>query len=290
MPIHTKDWVKFIGVTNALWIPGRILLSLSVAALGFETIVLARTTGYHLGPGWPVIPCLPWLPAIPLVAGVFGVVWASCGMGLLARGHVAARILGTSLIVCAVLTVVPKSLLDPANLSLRAALFQILALAGIALLQHGREALPRWLEWTSRALLGISLGVFGLDVLLCLEQLAKQQPVWLPRPELWVEFCGTALILGGLAIMTRLLQRWVPAVLGLFVALWAVFVQLPMALDPLIVPNLAPDPNAWSTLLFAIALWGGLWTLVKRYAQEKRMIERPVYAGRVTGGSRRRPS
>ncbi len=278
----------FVGVSNALWIPGRILFSLSIVGLGIETIVCARAQGYFLGPGSPVIPCLPWLPAIPMVAGIFGVIWASCGMGLLAkRGLVAARILGTLLLLCALVTVLPKYLADPANIMLRTALFEPLALAGIALLQPGRDATPQWLEFGGRFLLGLSLVVFGLDCFLGLEEVAKLLPAGLSSPERYVEVYGAALVLLGLAVVAGLFQRWAPAMLGLLVAVWAALVHLPVVFASLTAPDAPIDANAWSSLFFAVGLWGGLWTLVRRYPQESRVAERPVYAARATGGSRR---
>lgn len=282
---------KLIGVTNALSIPGRILFALSILALGFENILCARIDGYHLGAGWGVIPCLPWLPAIPLIAGVLGVTWASCGAGLLVgRGLIAARILGASLAICAILAVLPKYLLDPGNFTQRTAVFESLALAAIALLQKGRVPSPQWLERASRILLGIALAVFGLNCFISFDDVAKRVPGWLPHPELWLQSCGALLILGGLSVMAGVLQRSVPAILGCLIGLWTMSVQLPVALEALIIPNAPLDPVAWSNCFFAVGLWGGLWTLVRRPQSEKRIIERPVYASRVTGGLPRRPS
>lgn len=278
---------KLIAVTNALWIPGRILFSLAIVALGFETIVCARVGGHYLGPGSPVIPCLPWLPAIPTVAGIFGSIWAICGMGLFAqRGIFAARALGTLLVLCVLVTVLPKCLTDPTNIPLRTSLFQALALAGIAFFQRGRSQLL-WLEQTSRFLLGFSLIVFGLDHFLALQSMAALLPQWIPSHEVFVEVCGVALVLGGLCVITGRVQRWAPAVLGLMFAAWVGMLHLPRVLGLYTGPDAMQDPNEWSNLIVVIGLWGGMWTLVRRYAHENRVAERPIYAGRATDGPRR---
>jgi hypothetical protein len=188
---------RFVTVTNALWIPGRILFSLSIVALGFETIVCARVGGHSLGSGPPVIPCIPWLPAIPLIAGIFGSIWAICGIGLLARrGLLAARTLGSLLVLSALVMILPKYLMASGNILLRSALFQALALAAIALLQPGRDPAPEWLERTGRFLLGLALVTFGLDHFLALQDTSALLPQWIPLHEIWVEICGVALVVG----------------------------------------------------------------------------------------------
>jgi uncharacterized membrane protein YphA (DoxX/SURF4 family) len=282
---------KLIALTNALWIPGRILFSLAIVALGFETIVCARIGGHFLGPGPPVIPCLPWLPAIPTVAGIFGSIWAICGMGLFAhRNILAARALGTLLVLCGLVTILPKCLTDPLNIPLRTSLFQVLALACIAFLQRGRSSHPLWLEFTSRVLLGISLIVFGLDHFLALQNMAALLPQWIPSREIIVEVCGGVLVLGGLCVAAGQIQRWAPAALGLMFAAWVGILHLPRVLGIYTGPDAIQDPNEWSNLIVVIGLWGGMWTLVRRYVHENRDAERPIYAGRATGESRRRLS
>jgi uncharacterized membrane protein len=279
---------KLVALTNALWIPGRILFSVAIVALGFETIVCARVAGHYLGPGSPVVPCLPWLPAIPTVAGIFGSIWAICGMGLFAqRGIFAARALGTLFVLCALFTVLPKCLIDPASIPLRTSLFQVLALAAIAFLQRGRSSQPLWLELISRSLLGVSLIVFGFDHFLALHSMSALLPQWIPSHEIWVQFCGGVLVAGGLCIIAGQLQRWAPAALGLMFAFWVGILHLPRVLGLYAGPDAIRDPNEWSNLIVAIGLWGGMWTLVRRYAHENRVIERPIYAGRATGAPRR---
>jgi uncharacterized membrane protein YphA (DoxX/SURF4 family) len=286
--MQSETQPKLIALTNALWIPGRILFSLAIVALGFETIVCARVGGHYLGRGLPVIPCLPWLPAIPAVAGIFGSIWAICGMGLFAqRGKLAARALGTLLVLCALVTVLPKCLMDPTNIQLRTSLFQVLALGGIAFLQCVEGSRARWLELISRFLLGISLIVFGLDHFLALQSMSALLPQWIPSHEVLVQVCGAILVVGGICVIVGIVQRWAPAALGLMFAFWVGMLHLPRVLGLYTGPDALTDPNEWSNLIVVIGLWGGMWTLVRRYTHEERSIERPIYAGRATGAQRR---
>lgn len=286
--MQSETQPKLIALTNALWIPGRILFSLAIVALGFETIVCARVGGHYLGPGSAVIPCLPWLPAIPAVAGVFGSIWAICGMGLLAhRGLFAARALGTLLVLCAFVTVLPKCLMDPANIPLRTSLFEVLAFGGLAFLQRERSSQPLWLRLGSRFLLGLSLIVFGLDHFLALQSMSALLPLWIPWHEILVQVCGAILVVGGICVIVGSVQRWAPAALGLMFAFWVGMLHLPRVLGLYTGPDALTDPNEWSNLIVVIGLWGGMWTLVRRYTQDERSIERPIYAGRATDAQRR---
>lgn len=316
MTMQSEAPPRLAALTDTLWIPGRILFSTAIVALGVTNIVCSRMEGYHLGPGGPVIPLLPWLPAVPLLVGVVGVACASCGMGLLAgRGVLAARVLAASLAASAILTLLPRYLFAPADLALRTALFETLAIAAIAFLQQGRDAAPPELVYASRIVLGLSIAVFGLNCFLGLDEMAAQFPAWVPAAALWLPLCGGVPILAGLLLMASVQQPIVSALLGCLAALCAL-VLLPAALDALIVPSASFDPAACSRFLFAVGLWGGLWTLARRPVQQQRRssiqsiesmrsikpiesmrsiksvkpIKRPVYAGRATGGSLRRPS
>jgi uncharacterized membrane protein YphA (DoxX/SURF4 family) len=102
-----------------------------------------------------------------------------------------------------------------------------------------------------------------------------------------VQVCGAALILCGLCVIIGIVQRWAPAALGLMFAFWVGLLHLPGVLGLYTGPEAMLDPNEWSNLIVAIGLWGGMWTLVRRYAREDRSVERPIYAGRATDEQRR---
>jgi uncharacterized membrane protein len=248
---------------DALLSPGRALFSLAIVALGIETLVCARYVGHSLGPQYEVIPTLPWLPAIPWLAYLFGAIWVACGVGLLSRRTVrtAAIALGSLLFLCALILEVPKHAASPAGW--RTTVFEPLALASLAWLFPDLGATPRLLARGSRYLLALSLIVFGADHFVALAFIAPLIPGWIPWHLFWVGFFGVALVSAALSIGLNLLQFWGAACIGLMYGIWVVTLHLPRVLGLYAIPGAPRDPNEWSSLFIAIALWGGLWALAR---------------------------
>jgi len=249
--------------TEALLSPGRALFSLSIIALGIETLMCARYVGQSLGPRNQVIPVLPWLPAIPWLANLFGAIWVVCGVGLLPRRtqRTAAMPLGLLLFLCAMVLDVPKNAANLGSISLRTAVFEPLALASLAWLLPGWGVTPSLLARGSRYLLALSLIVFGVDHFLALGFIATLLPGWIPWHVLWVAFFGVAFIAAGFGISLDLLERWAAAGIGLMFGIWVVTLHLPRVLGLYAIPGAPRDPNEWSSLFIAIGLWGGSWAL-----------------------------
>src|ERR1035437_237363 len=242
---------------------GRALFSLAIVGLGIETLVCARYVGHSLGRQYEVIPALPWLPAIPWVAYLFGAIWMACGAGLLSKRTVrtAAMTLGALLFACAVVLDVPKNAANIGSISLRTTVFEPLALASLAWLLPGPGATPRLLARGSRYVLGLSLIVFGVDHFLALGFIATLIPNWIPWHVFWVALFGIGFIAAGLSIGLNFLQRWGAAGIGLMFGIWVVTLHLPRVLGLYAIPGARRDPNEWSSLFIAIALWGGLWEI-----------------------------
>jgi uncharacterized membrane protein len=252
---------------DALLSSGRALFSLAVIALGIETLMCARSVGHSLGPRYDVLPVLPWLPAIPWLAYLFGAIWVACGLGLLSKRTVrtAAITLGGLLFLCALILEVPKNAANISNISLRTTVFEPLALASLAWLLPGRGATPTLLERLSRYLLALSLVVFGVDHFLALAFIATLLPGWIPWHVFWVAFFGAAFIAAGLSIGLNFVSRWAAACIGLMFGIWVVTLHLPRVLGLYAVPGAPRDPNEWSSLFIAIALWGGSWALARAH-------------------------
>ena len=244
---------------------GRTLFSLAIVALGIETWLCARHLGLSLGPRYNVIPALPWLPAIPWIAYLFGAIWVACGVGLLSRRTVrtAAITLGGLLLLCALLLDVPKYAVDLGSIGLRTTAFEPLALAVLAWLLPGPGALPGSLIRGSRYLLAVCLIVFGADHFLALAFIASLLPAWIPWHVFWVAFFGVALIAAGISIGLKFWQRSGAAGIGLMFGIWVVTLHLPRVLGLYAIPGAPTDPNEWSSLFIATALWGGLWALAR---------------------------
>jgi uncharacterized membrane protein len=247
---------------------GRTLFSLAIVALGIETLLCARHVAHSLGPRYNVIPALPWLPATPWIAYGFGAIWVACGVGLLSRRTVrtAAITLGGLLLLCALLLDVPKYAADLGSISLRTTALEPLALATLAWLLPGPGAIPGSLIRGSRYVLAVCLIVFGADHFLALAFIATLLPAWIPWHVFWVAFFGVALITAGLSIGLNFLQRWGAAGVGLMFGIWVVTLHLPRVLGLYAIPGAPGDPNEWSSLFIATALWGGLWVLARLQA------------------------
>jgi uncharacterized membrane protein len=250
---------------DALVSPGRCVFSFAIIALGIETLACARYV-YDSPPFRDkVIPVIPWLPAVPWLAYAFGAVWVACGVGLLFKRTVrtAALTLGSLLFLCALILDVPRNAANVRNMSLRTGVFEPIALAALAWLLPGRGAIPSWLERGSRYLIALAFVVFGVDHLIALAPIANLIPNWIPWHVFWIAFFGAAFIAAGLSIGLNIVLRWGATGIGLMFAIWVFTLHLPRVLGLYGIPGAQHNPNEWSSLFIAIALWGGSWALAR---------------------------
>ncbi|HLW55664.1 MAG TPA: hypothetical protein VKW06_22740 [Candidatus Angelobacter sp.] len=258
---------------DALFRLGRPIFAAAIMAFGVETLVCARWATHSLGPRYNVIPVLPWLPAIPCVAYLFGLVWIACGAGLLVQrwARLSALTLGTLLFVCTIVLEVPKNAANIGSVPLRTMVFEPLALACLAWLMPALGSIPPLLERYSRYLLAIAFLAFGVDHFLALQFIADLIPNWVPWHTFWVAFFGVVFIAAAASFVLNFLVRWAAAGAGLMFAIWVVTLHVPWVMGVFAFPQARPNnPNGWSSLFIAIALWGGLWALARdRQATEK---------------------
>jgi uncharacterized membrane protein len=242
---------------------GRTIFSLAIIGLGIETMLCARYATHSLGPQYEVIPVIPWLPAIPWLAYSFGAIWIACGVGMLIKNtlRTAAISLGALLSACTLILIVPKYAVALGNMSLRTVVFEPLTIACLALLLAVGAATQSWLARLSRYVIAVSLVVFGVDHFLALGFIANLIPGWIPFHKFWVAFFGVVFIAAGVSIGLNVLQRWGAAGIGLMFGIWVVTLHLPRVLGLYGIPDAPHNPNEWSSLLIAMALWGGLWAL-----------------------------
>ena len=120
---------------------------------------------------------------------------------------------------------------------------------------------PRFLTLLSRYLLAIAMIVFGIDHFLALSFIANLLPAWIPWHVFWVALFGVVFIAAGLALALNLLSRLTAAGLGLMFGIWVITLHLPRVLGLYGIPNALHNPNEWSSLFIATALWGGFWAL-----------------------------
>ncbi|HLM97659.1 MAG TPA: hypothetical protein VK335_00150 [Bryobacteraceae bacterium] len=244
---------------------GRYVFTFAIVAVGVETWVIARQVAHPLGPQYGLISVLPWLPAIPWVAYVFGAIWICCGVGLLFERTVrmAALVLGTLLFLCALILDAPKSAVDIGDVSLRTTLFEPLSIACLAWLAPSRGAIPDWLARGSRYLLAASLIIFGVDHFIVLAFIATLIPAWIPWPTFWSAFFGVAFSAAGLSIGLNWLPRAGAIGIGLMFGIWVVTLHVPRVLGLYGIPGAPTNPDEWSSLFIAVALWGGPWAMAR---------------------------
>jgi uncharacterized membrane protein len=245
---------------------GRYIYAFAIVAVGVETWVIARQVGHALGPQYDVLNVLPWLPANPWVAYVFGAIWIYCGVGLLFERtvRIAALVLGSLLFLCAVILEAPKNAVAIGDVSLRTTVFEPLAIACLAWLIPGRGAVPSWLERGGRYLLALSLVIFGVDHFFVLSFIATLIPAWIPWHMFWSGFFGVAFIAGGLSIGFNVMQRFGAIGIGLMFAIWVFTLHIPRVLGLYGIPGAPTNPDEWSSLFIAVALWGGPWAMARR--------------------------
>lgn len=258
---------------STLLVTGRIIYSFAIIGLGVETIVTARHASHVLGPRYDVIPVLPWLPAIPWLAYVVGAVWILCGAGILVEStsRLAAGTLSAGLFLAAIVLVAPKYAVRLADISLRTVVFETLAIAALAWLSAGPSANLALIDHLARWIVAASLVVFGVDHFLALRFIADLIPQWIPWHVFWVAFFGLAMIAAGLSIGLKLLDFWGAAGVGLMFGVWVITLHLPRVLGFYGIPGAFQNPDEWSSLLIAIALWGGPWALAAWIKQRPRM-------------------
>lgn len=244
---------------------GRGIFAFAIIAFGVETLVCAHTAREPLGAGYKAIAVLPWLPAIPWVALAGGVVWAACGFGLMFESwrRRSAFLLGALFTAATLIIIVPRYVAKPGDMGLRTVVFEPLALASIAFLLPGREAVPAWLGRASRIVFAVAMLVFGVDHFLALRGIGTLVPHWIPWHVFWIAFFGAVFIVAGAGIAWGKFERWSWVAIGLMFAVWVVTLHVPRTLGWLGIPGAITDPDEWSSLFIAMALWGGPWAVAR---------------------------
>lgn len=246
----SSEKTHFERVADALHSPSHILFSLAIIALGIETFVCAGSLAGSL------IESDRFGPMV-------GPVLAACGVGLLFKrtARTAAMALGSLLLLCSLFFEVRQYVAAPENIAFRTVLLEPLAIAALAWLLPGQDAIPSWLARASRYLLAVSFIVFGVDHFLSLAFIGTFIPQWIPWHAFWSAFFGAAFIAAGLSIGLNILLRWGAACIGLVFAIWVFTLHLPRTLFGLYGGEGPHAPDEWSSLFIAIALWAGSWAL-----------------------------
>jgi hypothetical protein len=194
---------------------------------------------------------------------LFGAILVICGAGLLFKRtlRTSAMVVGSLMFLGGVVLNAPRNAALPGSMGLRTLVFEPLAIAALAWLLPGESVTPSWLVRASRYLLAVSFVVFGVDHFLALAPIGILIPQWIPWHEFWIGFFGAGFIAAGLSIGINILQRWSAAGIGLMFAIWVFTLHLPTVLGTYVLPGKRTSAGLWSSLLIAVALWGGSWAL-----------------------------
>ena len=246
----------------ALSSAGRFIFSLAIIAIGVETWLCARSVGHPLGRSYDALNLIPWLPAIPWLAFLAGTIWIACGAATFANrtSAPAAIVLAALFTLCALVIVGPVLLRHLASIPARTVFLEPIAIACVALLIPAPGAVPAWLAHAARYVFALSLLVFGTDHLVGLAFHASFVPWWLPWHTFWAALFGVAFLAAAVSIAFRILDRWGAASLGLMFGIWVLTLHLPRVLGYLQGGGLH-DPDEWSSMLIAVAIWGGSWAI-----------------------------
>jgi uncharacterized membrane protein len=248
---------KLERAVDLLLSSGHMLFSIAIIALGVETFVCAGS-----------------LVGTLIQSDRFGVLLGPaltiCGVGLLFKRtmRAAAMAVGSLLFLYALIFEAPRYAAALDNMTFRTQLFEPIAIATVAWLLPGRETIPSWLGRASRYLLSVSFIVFGVDHFLALAPIGTLIPPWIPWHVFWIAFFGAAFIAAALSLAFDILPRWSAASIGLMLALWVLTLHLPRVLFGLYGGHGPRNPDEWSSLFIAIALWGGSWALASNVQVE----------------------
>ena len=246
---------RFDVAMNSVLLSGRVLFALAIIALGIQPFVI------------------PDLQAGSLIEAdrfgvLIGAIFVACGVGLLFRRtmRTSAMTLGGLLLLYTLVIEVPIFAANPGSIAVRTIVLEPLAIASLAWLLPGQDAIPGWLARTSRYLLGLCFIVFGVDHFLGLKFIGTFIPPWIPWHMFWAVFFGAAFIAAGVSIGMDILLRWAAAGTGLMFAIWLFTIHLPRTLFGFYDGGGPHDPDEWSGLFIVVALWGGSWALARRHA------------------------
>ena len=271
----TIERSKLFQIINTLPGFGTYIFSFAIISLGIETFLCGVFPGTLLIASNKEIPVIPWLPAVPAIALLSGAIWVICGTGLLSRrtAFVSSIVLSGLFFLFTLIIDVPNNIANIMSISLRTRLFEPLTIACLAFLLPGLESMPKILVNICRYLLALSLIVFGIDHFLALAFIATLLPAWIPWHTFRVAFFGAGFIAAGLSIAFNLFHRLGAACIGLMFAVWVITLHLPRVLGLYPIPGASGDPNEWSSLFIAAALWGGFWAYSNVLKPDKKMMD-----------------
>ena len=251
---------------------GRLLYALAIVSLGIKMLVVG---------GLPadLIRKPEDLPDRAVLGYVVGSLWIIIGgcIVLKTRERVAVLALSGVLLLFALSSHLPTLLTNPANPAPWTPFFELVALAGGALVLAGwsspgddvfQNGLALLLGQWGRYLFAGSLLVFGGLHFLFAPFIATLIPAWIPSQLFWAYFVGVAFVATAISLLLNRFMLLSGTLLGSMFLLWVIVLHAPRAVAN---PHIEPE---WTSLLIALAMSGVAFVLAGLAHREEQAVGR----------------
>jgi len=257
---------SFLAKLSAL---GRLFVAVALVGYGVQFFIYAHSIS-TLSQTWPA-----WLGGAPFTEYLAGVLLIATGAAILTgfRAEFAAVALGCVVLLWILALTIPPALAALANPGPRNNVAESSGICGAIFFvaqwlarKNGRtssslDIAAEKLGLVGRFLYPLGLIIFGVEHIVYAEFVATLVPAWIPWHLFWAEFCGYALIAGGVSIAFNAVASLGAMLTGLMILLFGLLVNGPRAFAAW------HNPDEWTSLLHTLAWSGGAFvaaTLLKK--------------------------
>lgn len=237
---------------------GRVCVGLALIGYGSQFFLYAHTIA-TLSQTWPA-----WLGGAPFTEYLAGALLICTGLAMISGRYAefAAVLLGTVVLLWILGLTLPPALAALANPGPRNNVAESSGICGSILFVAQWFARRRGsnsstlnlaaekLGLVARVLYPLGLIIFGAEHLAYAQYVATLVPAWIPLHLFWAEFCGIALIAGGVSIAFNLAGALGARLTGLMILLFGILVNAPRAIG-------SRNPDEWTSLFHTLAWSGG---------------------------------
>lgn len=251
---------------------GRVCVGLALIGYGSQFFLYAHNIA-ALSQTWPA-----WLGGAPFTEFLAGALLILTGLAIVSGfyAELAAVSLGSVVVLWILALTVPPALAALGNPGPRNNVAESCGICG-AILFVGQwyarkgaggstlDLAAEKLGLLARFLYPLGLIIFGAEHLMYAQFVATLVPAWIPWHLFWAEFCGIALIAGGVSIAFNLIGALGARLTGLMILLFGILVNAPRAIP-------SRNPDEWTSLFHTLAWSGGAFvaaTLLKKIAAAK---------------------